>query len=534
MRKRRMPWKKNLAAVLALFAAGKGWCADNSTVDDPLLDLFIKKGYVSQQEADQVKAELESANTNNNNMPAYQPTPKWSLIPGIKNMELYGDIRMRYEYRYAEDPKGGAIELNRFRYAIRLGLRGDAFDNFYYGLRLETSANPRSPWVTLASSSTTGNSGSSPYQGPFGKSQAGISLGQIYLGWNWQDYVNLTIGAMPNFLYTTPMVWDNDLNPVGAFERFKYTIGQMDTFANFGQFLYEDTNPTSSAQGFFNPLTQNTGELPFLLAWQGGFNYHFTPTANFKIAPVLYQYMNVQNEGTPLTGGVGPDFYGTFVGQGTGSGVNGVPAAYNLAGSTPGFDGFYSNQTGINDLLVLDVPFEFDVKVDGLNVRAFGDYAYNFDGAARANAAFKAQNAPYFIDEGAGHSLVTQIPSPQTQDVHAYQFGIGVGSRDLDYGPEQGLVYGTSSIKHGWELRTYWQHVEQYALDPNLIDSDFLEGIYVAFSYALSDNFLMTARYGNANRINSKLGTAGSNQDIPQMNPINRYRILQLDATLRF
>jgi hypothetical protein len=102
------------------------------------------------------------------------------------------------------------------------------------------------------------------------------------------------------------------------------------------------------------------------------------------------------------------------------------------------------------------------------------------------------------------------------------------------------MVYGQTVHRHAWEARTYWQHVEQYALDPNLIDSDFmegrgnLEGIYAAFAYGISENIIGTIRYGYAQRINDKLGTGGSNQDIPQMNPISRYNILQLDLTLRF
>ena len=97
-----------------------------------------------------------------------------------------------------------------------------------------------------------------------------------------------------------------------------------------------------------------------------------------------------------------------------------------------------------------------------------------------------------------------------------------------------------SSKKNTWEFRTYWQHVEQYALDPNLLDSDFfegrgnLEGIYTALAYSFTDNVIATFRYGYASRINDKLGTGGSNLDIPQMNPIQHYNLLQLDLTLRF
>jgi hypothetical protein len=34
--------------------------------------------------------------------------------------------------------------------------------------------------------------------------------------------------------------------------------------------------------------------------------------------------------------------------------------------------------------------------------------------------------------------------------------------------------------------------------------------------------------------IDSKLGTGGSNQDIPQINSIEHYELLQLDLSLRF
>jgi hypothetical protein len=538
---------KGLSALLPVFAVARGYSADTSQTSDPLLDLFIQKGFVTQQEAERVKAEADFMRTNGtaNTMPA--PSP-WRISNGIKDIGLFGDVRLRYEGRSVEDPNGGKIDLNRLRYALRLGLRGDLFDNFYYGLRLETAANPRSPWVTMGTSSSvtapTTTAAGSPYQGPFGKSTSGINLGQIYLGWRPEDWVDITLGAMPNPLYTTPMLWDNDLNPAGAAERFKYTVGEADFFATFGQFLYQDTNPTEISSGYYYPFSIDSSGLPFLLAWQGGVNYHITKKINFKVAPVLYQYVGFQNEGVPVNrGGIGPDFDGIFVGQGQLYGYNGVSASYNQAlTGQPGFDGYYANQTGINNLLVLDFPFELNVQINQLNVRLFGDYAQNLEGADRATAAYNAAHSTYFSGGSSGTSggTIEQISSPQTSDVKAYQIGVGVGSADIVDGPMQGLVYGTTSHKHDWEVRTYWQHIEQYALDPNLIDSDFfegrgnLQGVYAALAYALSDNVIATVRYGYASRINNQLGTGGSNQDLPQMNPINHYNLLQVDATVRF
>ena len=74
----------------------------------------------------------------------------------------------------------------------------------------------------------------------------------------------------------------------------------------------------------------------------------------------------------------------------------------------------------------------------------------------------------------------------------------------------------------------------------NLIDSDFfegranLQGIYTAFAYSITDGIITTIRYGYANPINNSLGTGGNNPDLPVLNPIKNYNLVQLDLTWRF
>jgi hypothetical protein len=506
--------------LLLSLTALRGFCADPS---DPVLDLLLQKGIVTEAEVQKAKAEAERIRTNEfaNFMPPIES--KWKISNAIKNIELFGDVRTRFEDRAVHDPEGGSINLQRFRYALRAGLRGEAFDDFYYGFRLETAANPRSPWVTFGTSSS-----GVPYQGPFGKSTAGIAVGQLYLGWKGLDWLEITVGKMPNPLYTTPMVWDNDLQPEGIAEKFKYTVGGADFFVTLGQFLYQDVNPVQSSPGYFN-LPFNNSNPTFLLAWQAGVTFHFKTNISFKVAPTLYSYTGPGVNNTPVGGSFTPDFSGTFVGQGSTNGVNGGTAS---SSGFPGgaYDGFAANQTGINNLLVLEIPWELNYNLEKVNLRLFGDYAQNLHGGSRAQAAFEAQQSPLLASVG-----LQPIPSVQGKDDKAYQFGFAIGSRE-----SLGLVYGAKSLKHAWEVRTYWQHIEQYALDVNLIDSDFfegranLEGIYSAVAYGLTDNVILTLRYGYANRINDKLGTGGSNQDIPQINPIHRYSILQADLSLRF
>jgi hypothetical protein len=454
-------WALGAACCILAAAVFNGFSQESR---DPLLDLMIEKGMISQEEARKVQIEAEArkarieANAISTNAAAIPTESKWKVSKAVKSIELYGDLRVRYEHRQASSPDDSRIELDRERAALRFGLRGELIDDFYYGFRLDTASNPRSPWISFGTSSS-----GLPYQGPFGKSTAGINVGHIYLGWRPSGWVDLTVGKMPNPLYTTAMIWDNDLNPEGLAERFKYTVGQADFFAAFGQFLYQDANPTHTAPGFFNLGFENANPA-FVLAWQAGMNYRLNQKLSLKVGPALYNYagggVNITTPGSTLA----PDFAGTFVGEGS---------TNSLTGNTQGwsgyplglYDGFTANQTGINDLLVLEVPWELNFKLEKFNFRLFGDYAQNLEGGNRARAAFLAAQSAFQPVGGGGIAL---IPSPQTQDTKAYQVGFAIGNRD-----SLGLVYGQTSRKHAWEARAYWQHVEQYALDPNLLDSDF-------------------------------------------------------------
>jgi hypothetical protein len=340
---------------------------------------------------------------------------------------------------------------------------------------------------------------------------------------------------MPQPLYTTPMVWDPDLNPEGFAERLKYTVGAVDFFANLGQFYYQDVNPTYASGGLgFNGLMGQQGNPVFQLAYQGGVNYHFTTNISAKVAAGIYQYVGLETNRSPFFGDpfVGE---GAFTGVGTANPVNGA-SGFGTSGTLIGNSslGFPNNQVGLNHLLVLEIPFEVNFKIGWLNARVFGDFAYNLEGSQRAEEAAAGYARYLQLQSTVNPVKVSPFPA-QRNDVKAYQVGLALANKD-----SLGMVYGQTSKKHAIETRVYWQHVEQYALDPNLLDSDFfegrgnLQGVYMAVAYGLTDNLIATLRYGYAERINDVLGNGGDNQDIPQVNPIHHYNIFQVDLTFRF
>ena len=492
-----------------------------------LLDLLVKKRLISDQEAEEVRAELTKQTSETSG-------GKWKLSTPITEIELYGDIRLRYQYNGGQttdnSPLGAHVngiaghddwqERERERYRIRIGLRGTLADDWFFGVRLETNTNNRSTNVTFGGDSNNG---------PFSKNDDTIQVGQAYLGYKGFHDFTLTGGKMPNPLVVTPMVWDPDINPEGLAEQWKHTynfeIGggstvasaetygkeggkgiaapateepfklKLDLFVNFAQFVYDDANPENP----LGPRATTTGQVgrvrgnqlipntdAFLLAWQTGARLTL-PKYNlfFQIAPTIYNYT-----------GNGDTFNIHYQG-----GSPFVTNAVSLA----------ENQTGINSLLVFDMPWEIGWKIGELPMHIFGDFAANLEGDERADAA--AASLPHGV-----------IPSGHRDEHYAYQVGAGVGQLKQ---------------KHDWQIDVAYQHSEQYALDPNLVDDDIfdgrqnMEGIIVRAGYALSDAVIFNITYNYGWRINNDLGTGGTPIAIG-INPLDQYQFFVADLNIKF
>src|SRR5256885_10775512 len=174
-----------------------------------LLDLLVRKKLINDQEAEEVRAELTKEVTTTSG-------GKWKLSSPITELELYGDVRVRYEYRGGRTVDSNLAteddwqERERERYRLRIGLRGTLADDWFFGVRLETSNKRNSTNVTFGGDGGTG---------PFAKDDDGMFVGQAYLGYKGFKDITLTVGRMPNPLVTTLMTWDADINPEGMAER---------------------------------------------------------------------------------------------------------------------------------------------------------------------------------------------------------------------------------------------------------------------------------------------------------------------------
>ena len=448
---------------------------------------------------------------------------KWKLSTSITEMELYGDVRLRYQYNGGETKDRGPVaapgagvagtndwqERERERYRLRLGLRGTLLDDWFFGVRLMTSNNERSGNVTFGDDTASSTSGGG---GPFERNSDLVTVDQAYAGYKGFPGFTFTGGKMPNPLVNTRMVWDPDISPEGLAEQWKHTFVfgaepppppsfskdnkevvaskppepflKLDLFANFAQFVYDDANPenplgaraTTSANGG-TQLVPNTDA--FLLAWQVGARFNFPKSFYFQFAPTLYNYT-----------GNGDTFNVHYQG--------GSPYLTNA-------DSLAQNQTGINSLLVFDMPVEFGWKAWGVPMRIFGDFATNFEADDRADAAGQS-----------GHG----------SQRYAYQAGLGIGQLKK---------------KHDWEIDIWYQHIEQFALDPNLIDDDIfnaqenMHGIAVQATYNFTAAVNLQLTYAHGWWYNHNLGTGGNVGSLAiATNPTNEYNFLTADLNVKF
>jgi hypothetical protein len=401
------------------------------------------------------------------------------------------------------------IERERERYRLRLGLRGTLMDDWFFGLRLETNASGRSTNVTMGADTSSSSPGGG---GPFAKGDDIMYVGQAYAGYKGFPDFTFTAGRMPNPLITSyRFIWDPDINPEGLAEQWKHTFVfgaepppppsfskdakavvaskppepflKLDLFTNFAQFVYDDANPenplgpraTTTANGG-SQLVPNTDA--FLLAWQVGARLNFPHNFYFQLAPTLYNYT-----------GNGDTFNVHYQG--------GSPYVTNAASVA-------QNQTGINSLLVLDVPMEFGWKGWGIPMRIFSDFATNFEANERADAAGQ---------------------SGQGSQRYAFQAGLRIGELKK---------------KHDWEIDLWYQQIQQFALDPNLIDDDIfnaqenMHGIAVQAAYNLTAAVNVQLTYAHGWQYNGNLGTGGVASQATGINPTSEYNWFTADLNVKF
>ncbi len=500
--------------------------------DSALLDALVKKGVLSDQEAEDIRADeaTEYAST---------AASKINLSSSIKTITFYGDLRLRYELRDGTTPagltgqggvasNGGSQDRNAWRYRLRFGFKGDLYDNFFYGIRAATN-----PYYDRSGNVTLGHSDNG---GVFGKGYSEMAIDQVYLGWKPTSDITLEGGQIINPLYTTNLVWDDNLNPTGAAEMYDHSFENgLEVFGTAGQYLVS----ASEGNGITNTIFGQTGNgatgqdnfnNTWMFAEQVGFKYKFDDNTAFKMAATMYEYT-----GQDATSDASVAGYYSGSPQVLNANGNNSPTYENgpfVGAAAP----FTTNVTGVNDLEVIEVPLEVDFKAFDVPMRFFGDVAYNLEGQQRADDARQA----ILTSNAGGVTVPAGMTTAQfrSEPTVAGVLSSGKSLQD-DMAYQVGYEAGVLKKKGDWQTRLYWQSTGYYAVDPNLIDADVfnaatnMQGVVLQASYNWTDGLTSTVRYAHASRVNNQLATPNVTQDL-SLGDISTYNLFQADLQWKF
>jgi hypothetical protein len=458
-----------------LFGFGANAMAD-STVD--IVNALVSKGVLTEEEGNLLTKGREGEKLGQEK--AMKTAGKIKISDVVDSATLYGDIRARYEYRNGEDTASNGEDRSRGRYKMLLGVKTEAGD-FYSDLALSMGSGGRSDNATFGS----GNNGANGKESVYVK--------RAMLGWKATDWLKVEAGRVANPLYTTSMVWDADLTFEGLVEKVEFKTGTINWFGNFAQSQYR-----GDRQDFYNIDTTSERKTNTLLAFQGGAKFDITDTVSAKAAMTFTKYTSDNGTGTSA-----------FV-PGLGTSVASLSSAGALSTNLG------SNLTSTNDISTIEIPAEVGFKLaNNMKLNVFGDYVVNLDGDDRFDAAVAAASS-------ANRSAIRAAGN----DDKAWLVGIGLEQKK-DKVAKQG----------DWSAKLWYQDVGVYALDPNAVDSDFmdskvnLKGIVFKGEYLMRDNVFLNLAAGHATRKNDRLAAAGTG-DIP-LN-LDSYNLYQLDITYKF
>jgi hypothetical protein len=462
-----------------MFGFGANAMAD-STID--IVNALVSKGVLTEEEGALLTKGREGEKIGQEKALKSASSGKVKISDVIDSATLYGDIRARYELRSGDNagPGGAAVgdsvDRERGRYKVTLGVKTNAGD-FYSDLALSMGAGGRSDNATFGNGANGANAKEAVY------------IKRAMLGWSATDWLKIEAGRVANPLYTTSMVWDGDLTFEGLVEKVEFKTGNINWFGNFAQSRY-----IGDRRDFTATSTRDIDDNN-LYAFQGGAKFDLTDTVSAKAAVTYTTY----SDDRPRTNGVKA---GVF-----------VPSLGNVNSAT----GTFAGGTSTNDITTIEIPAELNFKLsDNMKFDVFGDYVVNLDGDDRFKAAVAAAGVNSAAIRDAGN------------DDKAWLLGVGLSQKKEK-----------SAKKGDWSAKLWYQDVGMYALDPNAVDSDFMDsrvnmkGVVFKGEYLMRDNVTLTAGAAHAKRKNDDLAAASNGStDIPYN--LDSYDIFQLDVTYKF
>ena len=477
-----------------------------------LIDALVKKGVLSDQEAEDIRVDLTKE---------YNTTSagKIELSSFINHLKLFGDARLRYQYQNAQSfgpaaggPAAGAVnnnDLSQYRFRLRLGAEYTYDSHWSSVIRLET-----------ATGNDTTNTDFGNY---FDKTANTVYVGQIYLRYqnqfslfdststvaNGKSFntvtdpgvnigVDIVAGRAPSQITLSEAFWDDDLNPDGLAEQFTFKnvgLSGLTLAARGAEYITSD----NSSDGLVGTAgTGSTGavssknESAYLFIAQLEAKYEFAPKTNVVISPLFLTE-------TP----------GTF---------NSTLATLPDQGGN-NYAGTNTNLAVLGGLNVVAVPLEFNFPLFGQPNKVYGTYGANL------TAENRLQRLEGFPNNHGGGGPAAALYGNQHGQNSFFNAGYQIGELKK---------------KGDWQASAEYRWIEALSYTPNLSDSDFgngllgQQGIALKAGYNITDFLTAKLTYYHSNPIRPEGSDApGSITAIPGVTE-GQVDIVQADLNWKF
>ena len=324
---------KHIIAGLFLTTAVTAYA--DSTSD--IVNALVSKGVLTEEEAALINKGHEGEKAGQ--AKKEKSLGKIKISDAIDNATIYGDIRVRHEYRTATNENDAELTRNRERYKITAGVKTESGD-WYSDLAFAMGSEGRSDNATFAGSATNGNA-----------PKETLYVKRAMVGWKATDWLSLEAGRIANPLYTTEMVWDKDLTHDGFAAKINYKLrDDLKLFGTAEVFQYKGDSKIYTNVSTVDAITNE------VVVGQIGVEADLTSQIKAKAAGTYYKY-----------GNAGGDFK-----PGLGTAI--VPTGTNVIGT--------------NNLEIVELPGEVTYKIsDTMSAKVYGDYVINLDADRRAELA---------------------------------------------------------------------------------------------------------------------------------------------------
>jgi hypothetical protein len=446
MIKRALP----LLALAAVMASTNITAHAQSKADQALLDALVRKGVLTDKEAEEISAEAAQEVTT-------APAGKIQVGDWVQELRISGDLRIRNQWderipMILTNPKLGPVDQviprDRWRFRLRLAADFKLQGNFFGGVMLSTSDNRA---ADTKNATITG-----------GYDNYSIYIARAFMGWAPTPGLTFVVGKQANPFYTTDLVYDPEVDPIGLVERVDF-----DKFFNmtFGEPAAAEGKEGKAAPPPPPAPPGNSLELA-LIAGQFVFNNNNADSGSTQLKWDSYafqqQLLAKLHLGDKLTITVAPGFLGyNDASSGGTPGPNGtiIPPV-----AAPGLsaDGTLNNTAPFpvtqRDLNIILAPGDITYKLFGRPLSLYWDFAYNFSGDDRFNRDYGPLYSHYFYVGRSSTPSFSERANPSFSDNSSWLVG---------------LKYGQNIKAGDFSLSADYRQQGISSLDPNINNSNF-------------------------------------------------------------